>query len=453
MNRFTKDIKSGKRMLLPLAAYYLVLLLIAVSWTQKELVEPNIVLRLLFTLLFILPLFRFRNLAPAVIAIFATIRMFSVAPYGYLPSDIMFYFCLTLLLFFIDIIQKNYRDRRTFSFDRPSKRLIVLLTIVLLSNSLNLITEYAFLILLVTSMMLSRFVRSSDEFQMMEIAFMVVTFCLSVYAFIFRNDFAVKDFVSKGVIERSYWTDPNYLGGVLTIGIVISFYYFMNKVEDKVVYRMSYLVIFIAGFITLGMLASRGAFLAAIVPMLYILYKKTNSIKNLVFVVVFVGITITALSSTDYFAGLEARMNIDDPTGSHRTEIWEESFNRFIDSDMLMLLVGGGTNYSNLLCQKAMRGKNTSPHNNYLVVLYDYGILGLIIFLSILYSWFTKNFHNVLAVSLALQFSVLSLTLVPLGFLPFWFLVIFMENQSRRHSIQRGNSVLYGSRSNVSHNV
>jgi hypothetical protein len=98
------------------------------------------------------------------------------------------------------------------------------------------------------------------------------------------------------IVERSYWTDPNYLGGVLAIGIVVSFYYFMNKVKDKVVYRVLYLIVFISGFITLGMLASRGAFLAAVVPTLYILYKKSNSIKNLVFVVLFVVIAITALS-------------------------------------------------------------------------------------------------------------------------------------------------------------
>ncbi len=443
MNRFTNDSGSDKKELLLVAAYYLVLLLIAMSWTEKALVQPKFEFRILFTVFLALPLFKYRYWTPAVLTTFVTIRYFSVSPYGYLPSDQWFTFYLTLLLFFFEIIHKNYTGRGTFSFGRSSKGTIALVIIVCLSNILNLNTEYTFLFLLATTIMLNRFVRSSDELQMIEIAFIVTTFCLSVYVFIFSDDFVVKEYVSRDLIQRSYWTDPNYFGCVIAIGIVISFYYFMNKVKDKVVYRALYLTVFIAGFITLGILASRGAFLAAIVPALYILYKKTNSIKNLVFVVLFIGVTITALSSTNYFAGLFSRINSGDTTGSDRTVIWESSLNTFLRSDMPMLLIGGGTNYCNALCGRSLGLASISPHNNFLAILYDYGILGLIAFLSMFYSWFSKNSHNVLAVSLVMYFGLVCFTLVPLMFYPFGFLLVLFEcygSSSESRMVQWGRS-------------
>jgi hypothetical protein len=423
---------SSKGTLLPVAIYYFILLMIAVSWTQKGLVEPNAVLRVLFTLFFALPLFWYRYFAPIAITVFSTIRLFSVAPFGYLPSTPAYYFYLVLLLYIYDLTQKNSVDRKNFSYSRSSKRLIAFLIVVVLSNAINLLPEYTFLTLLAIALLLQQFIRSEDELTILEIGFMIVTFCLSIYASIFSSDFLVKTAVSKEFIERSYWSDPNYLGCVLVIGIVVSFYFFMNRVKDKLVLRISYLVVAASGYLTLGMLASRGAFVSAIVPTLYILYKKTNSIKNLVYVAVFVVMVIAALSRMDYFAGLFARINSDDATGSGRTEIWQESFTLFLRSNIFVLLFGGGTDYANVLCGRAFDMRSFSPHNNYLAVLYDYGIVGLAMFLLIIASWLKNNVHNALAVSLILVFVITSFSLVPLMYLPFWCLIMLIEREELR---------------------
>ena len=428
MNTLTNS-SGGKRSLLVISVYYFALLLIAVSWTQRGLIAPDTWLRVLFILFFTVPLLRYRYFAPTAITVFASIRLFSVAPYGYLPTEPIYYFAFAIVLYLIDVSIKNNAQNKAISRSRSGIGLIVFLMIVLLSNLVNQVDQLDYLYLLATSIVLSKFIRRGDDLALMEMGFMIVTFCLSIYALVFRDDFIVREYVSTKIIEIAYWTDPNYLGCVLSIGIVVSFYYFMNRVKDIGVLRVLYLVVFIIGFLTLGLLASRSAFLAAIIPTLYILYKKTSSIKNLIFVILFIGIVVVFLSNTNYFDSLIARFNDSDPTGSGRTVIWENSFSRFIRSDTSLLLFGGGTDYANSLCGQSINMAIASPHNNYLAVLYDYGIVGLIAFLAILFSWFKMNIHNVLPVSLILVFAIMCFSLVPLMYLPFWFLVVLIEKQ------------------------
>ncbi|MBN1398748.1 MAG: hypothetical protein JXA06_12020 [Bacteroidetes bacterium] len=275
--------------------------------------------------------------------------------------------------------------------------------------------------------MLKRFVKSKTSISMLEIAFIVVTFCLSIYSFIFSDDFTVKQVVNKDVIQRAFWTDPNYLGSIIAIGIIVSFFYFMNRTIDKMVIRILFLTVAIMGFIVLGLLASRGAFLAAIVPTFYILYKKINSIKNFAFVVLFVVVAVTALSSSGYFDGLIMRIASGDTTGSDRTIIWELSLNKFFQSDMPMILLGGGTNNANILVGKAVGLAIYSPHNNFLAVLYDYGIIGMSVFLYIFFIWITKNLNNILLISLVLYFGLVCFTLVPLMYYPYCYLLVLFE--------------------------
>lgn len=71
--------------------------------------------------------------------------------------------------------------------------------------------------------------------------------------------------------------------------------------------------------------------------------------------------------------------SISEDGGSGRTEIYEEVWNSFKDSSFLQKLFGHGFNSVSLT---SLVG--TSAHNDFLEVLYDYGIVGLVIYLSII---------------------------------------------------------------------
>ncbi len=115
-------------------------------------------------------------------------------------------------------------------------------------------------------------------------------------------------------------------------------------------------------------------------------------------------------------------------TASERTIIWEKSFALFNHSDPKTLIFGGGSTFSNHLSGRAMNSVYISPHNNFLEILYDYGIVGLSFFILLLVYWFRKNSKNILGTSMIMILILSSMSLSPLMYLPFWFLIVLIEN-------------------------
>ncbi len=408
-----------------IAFYYLILLVFAMSWTNKELVEPNRIIRIIFSIAFFSPLIFYQHLAPAIITIFATIRLFSVAPYGYLPSEPKLYLYVAIALY-LNSLRFNLMAQKT------NKALIALLIMSVFSNLANYAIkshEYDFIRLLIISILFNKLFINRDDVKLMEQAFIIVTFCLSIYGLIFYKDFVVQIYGNQD-IERMYWNDPNYLGCILDIGIVIAFYNLLKNAIVNKIYWVFNLVTFIMGLAFIGIFASRGAFIALLVPIIFILIKNINSIKSIFRTIIIIVFFVFGFSSLFVFEPIIERFQEQTVyTGSSRTVIWEKSFDLFINSDIKTLFLGGGSEYSYQICGKPMNQLFVSPHNNYLEILYDYGIVGLLIFIYLIINWFKSNSKNELAISLVLLFVASSISLSPLMYLPFWLLIVLIENQ------------------------
>lgn len=65
-----------------------------------------------------------------------------------------------------------------------------------------------------------------------------------------------------------------------------------------------------------------------------------------------------------------------------RTPIWAAAWNGYADGDVRQLLVGQGFNSSRVHVQRHL-GTVTSTHNAYLQVLFEFGIVGLLLFLGL----------------------------------------------------------------------
>ena len=422
---------SGKRIILPIIGiYYLILLIIALSWTNQDLVEPSAILRYLYLFCFVLPLIKYTFLAPSLIALFYSIRLFSIAPFGYLPTQPKIYLYITAALFI-------FHSFNGWESSKTNRIFIVLLFLVVFSNLLNYVKEsteasynFNFLRFLLISIFLSKLIRDSNDVKLIEWSFIISTFCLSIYGLVFYKDL-VNSMVNSTDIQRVYWNDPNYLGSVIAIGMIISFYYLMDFNKFNIGTKIFLILTFIIGLLNLGMFASRGAFIALVVPVLYILYKRTNSIKIALFTLSLVAVLAFVFSTLTIFEPLIDRFSdASITTGSERTTIWENSLGLFSKLDLIRLFFGGGGNFSYELVGKAIGLATESPHNNYLEILYDYGIFGLVSFIILLIHWFRSNKKNILAVSLILILIVSCLTLSPLMYAPFWFLMILIENQN-----------------------
>ncbi|MFZ4798392.1 MAG: O-antigen ligase family protein [Bacteroidia bacterium] len=401
---------------------YFALLTISVFWTNTDLVAPNIFIRVIFTFFLVGPLFRYPYLTPVIISTFATIRLFSVAPFGYLPTETYYYLGIIIIVVLFQLKNLNYNIKYY--------GLISLLFIAFFSNFINMNLEYNNILFMLIAVLLSLLIDNEKHLKLIEFGFVIVTLVLSVYALIFLKEFSVSMYDSDS--ERVFWNDPNYLGSVLTLGIIISFFNIIDGNKQKLLFKVFYSIVFILGFITLGLLASRGSFVTLIIPIAYIIFKKTNSIKSFIAFSIIVIIFIVVLFNTESFAALLFRFSDDTlSSGSDRTVIWEKSFVNFVDSDLSILLFGGGTDYANKLCGLSIGRDSFSPHNNFFQILYDYGIFGLFVFITFVGRMFYINKNSILITSLILAFCIISITLVPLMYLPFWVLIVLFINQNR----------------------
>ena len=125
---------ENKRQVYLFGLYYLVLLGVAVSWTEEGMVAPPTVTRIAFIAAFVLPMFKFPFLAPALVTVFASIRLFSVAPFGYLPTQSIFYLALMGVLYIYYLYYGH-------SSGKVNRYFLALLFLSVISNLLNNLLE------------------------------------------------------------------------------------------------------------------------------------------------------------------------------------------------------------------------------------------------------------------------------------------------------------------------
>ena len=84
---------------------------------------------------------------------------------------------------------------------------------------------------------------------------------------------------------------------------------------------------------------------------------------------------------------LDRFMTMEETGGSHRTFVYQETFNMILSSDFSSILFGHGWN--SVLKNSPL---NLSAHNDFLEVMYDFGIVVFIIYVSSLYYMFKQLF-------------------------------------------------------------
>ena len=179
-----------------------------------------------------------------------------------------------------------------------------------------------------------------------------------------------------------------------------------------------------------------------VVNMLFIQNKKGR--KILPTVSVFIGLYVIYLliykliESSDLFIVNRIALTLDDE-GSGRVEIWKAVLSGFEGSSVFELLFGHG-----LESVRGITGGSTA-HNDYLEILYDYGIIAFLIYISFIFILFTHSIQLIknkshLAPSFFSSFLLFSLpsffshiVIYPHYFLTFsmyWGVVVGLEESS-----------------------
>lgn len=173
--------------------------------------------------------------------------------------------------------------------------------------------------------------------------------------------------------------DPNILAYSCVLAFIINLYYLLYK-KDKAKLRIIFLPVLGYAVLSLG---SRGAFLTGTIVSGYMLlmikYKKNRHIKKVILIVTIIAIFGEIYTNFILNSEFGTRFTIANLTGqgelgtANRSFIWEAAIQQFMRRPIL----GYGNGASMYAIEEIYKFYGT--HNSYLMILLEFGIIGLVV--------------------------------------------------------------------------
>lgn len=357
--------------------YYVILMIVLVSWTNVDNLPPFF-LRLLFLMAVVLPLW-FRR-SRLFVQIFLTFIVTSASSYAvsYMPVD-GFYILLTIIMSIFIMSLK-----RVESLSVPSGFIILCLlsAIVDVGYSQTITVSYHWLaIILIAAYMLKR--NDTPQLNYIVLSLSVVALILSLEFMIVGNRFINDVSTVAGDIDRKGWFDPNYFGAILGINIIASLIELIinNSISRKL--KCFYILGILFSLYTLFSTASRGVSLALGCSTFILFLSAPIKWKNKVWILAGGVAVIFVMYYCHVLDLLILRFISDAGDAGGRTEIWSVRISAFFsECNVFQWLFGIGTN-------NALRlgtGRVLGFHNDFLSVLVRYGFVGLLSLTGLLIS-------------------------------------------------------------------
>ena len=219
--------------------------------------------------------------------------------------------------------------------------------------------------------------------------------CCSCLISLYNYDNLVDDYAtSSGDTQRLAWKDSNYLS--FFIGIVFLLSAFRYSRTSKSGEKRFYLIVLSIFFICLTLLVSRGAILSLGIALAFY-YKKAIFSPKIVGIAICVGLVFML---------------------ALHVGLLDNVIRRFMSEDMSS---GSGCGAADRMA--SLSGILFSPHNNFLQILFDFGAVGLFLFLG----WWLLlfiNSHTTEKRTLIIFILVNSMTIVPLYYVtPIWIII------------------------------
>ena len=303
--------------------YYVILMILLVSWTNVDNLPPFF-LRLLFLMAVVLPLW-FRR-SRLFVQIFLTFIVTSASSYAvsYMPVD-GFYILLTIIMSIFIMSLK-----RVESLSVPSGFIILCLlsTIVDVGYSQTITVSYHWLaIILIAAYMLKR--NDTPQLNYIVLSLSVVALILSLEFMIVGNRFINDVSTVAGDIDRKGWFDPNYFGAILGINIIASLIELIitNSISKKL--KCFYILDILFSLYTLFSTASRGVSLALGCSTFILFLSAPIKWKNKVWILAGGVAVILVMYYCHVLDLLILRFMSDAGDAGGRTEIWSIRISAF----------------------------------------------------------------------------------------------------------------------------
>lgn len=396
--------------------YYVFLLLVLLTWTNPY-VLPPMAIRVVYLLLASVPvLLRRKELFPLFFCSLVIVSMSRYAP-SYMVSTPSYVF---VTIAFFSILFPSSNDKKPF--------LLFILGVYMLLINMIMGGEFKDACLTpIYTYLLYKYLRFSRESTRLFIAtFIIISFILSIEFLIVGKDFT--EIYSTDDFERMGWMDPNVFGCIIGIGILCSC---LSLIYGLFKFRFSKLILFgivLVSFMAFLVNASRGAALALVTAIVSLILLMPGKARIKVFSVFFLGFVLLVMYYGGFFDNLFYRMSLDNvTTGGERTIIWKTRLSAFFGGDFsfLHIMLGLGDREASYLAYDYYLGY----HNDYIAMFIKYGVLGLVLLLSLLlYPLKTASSNRSLVIVFIIYLGVciFSLDLINTGQVSFYYLYLFL---------------------------
>lgn len=355
--------------------YYLLLLIVLTTWTNTENLPP-MSLRLAFMGAVLIPLWINKiYLLPEIFFTFVVISASSFAV-SYMPVDGLYVFIVVLVSVAVIGRLKGKKLKVPLSF-----KILCLLSLLMDTFfSSGLVSTLNWLSIIVVAEVLFN-CQDSQRLRFLAFSFAIISLVLSLEFIFVGSNFVTNVNTLAGDLERKGWTDPNYFGSIIGMGILTSLVELMTDEKLCGKLRFLYFGTIILSLFTLFTTASRGAVVALVTSSLILLW--LSPIKNAYrFGIISICLIVLFLMYEFHMLDLLIlRFQSDAGDAGGRTEIWMPRINAFFnDCSPLQWIFGLGTDESMRLGTNQFIGF----HNDYLSVLVKYGFIGFFCLIGLL---------------------------------------------------------------------
>lgn len=403
--------------------FYAVMMAILLSWTDPVNPPPEAWRYTFLGVLMIPFLFDGSVLTIAIISIFYTISYYGYA-FSYMPQRIMTYVAIIIICIITNRKIKLYNKIEGW------RSFVVFGVYVII---LNLIASFSPIIANGGSVLFCLFFPffiSKDwrgSVKVLEHSFIIISIIMSIqYLAIGDQAILVANQDDSG-LTRTGWTDPNHYASIIGMGVVISIMLLMERKEQTFFPFLYYGGAIVISLMVVLLNASRGATAAIALSVLLLLFKSKIKTTYKLLIAVLVVAMLIALNDYGYFDLLKVRVEAGDGSAGGRTAIWSNKIDGFLATgNPLELLFGVGFEKGLVL------GTNmpTSFHNDYICAFVDYGLVGFILFITMLIMPVIKapKIYRPIILALAAYLWVVGFTLSPLteGFVPYYIFLFYV---------------------------
>lgn len=416
--------------------YYLILLLLLFFRDSDS--APSFVVRMGYLLAFFLPLVTwYRNLFSSCLICFMTISIYGFA-YNYFPYNAGIYLIILLMSLLLG-------GNPTIKFNPI---FVVFILFIVIRDFVDVYTPHNLFYSACTVGLFSSIHGSnkSDIARKMAVAFTIISLVLSSMYFLNYNRF-IEDYNVSENLERSGWTDPNYLSCIIGMGVLSAFILLVSTAKRGILLVLYCTVVVVISVIAQVLLASRGGILSIVVSLCILIFTSKLKFSHKLFIVLLLACFAFCIISSDYVLLLEHRIQNDVGGGSGRLDIWQNKLTEYMNCGNPLKWIFGFGNISAFRLTAVGDGF-VGFHNDYLAFLCAYGLIGFGMFIYILlYPLKISNKQNrYVVISLLSYLMVCSLTLEPLSagdisYIAFYYMILTyaaegtVGNNDKKHTL------------------